>query len=162
MLFYLILLFTLIPFVELVLLLWLAEQFGWLHTLLLVIVTGVLGASLARWQGLRTLGRIQQEMAAGKVPGNALVDGLLILVAGALLLTPGVLTDACGFALLVPPLRNMLKTSVRHWFERRVQVRTVHFTSEGRNSAPDQPPPRDRVIDVEVTGTRVVDEDSHA
>ena len=157
---YLLLLFTLLPFVELTILLWMAVEFGWPHTLLLVIVTGVVGASLARWQGLRTFGRVQQEMAAGRVPGSALVDGLLILVAGAMLLTPGIITDACGFALLIPPIRNQLKRSVRRWFERRVQFQEFTVVDGEVRHTTHAPPPRDRVIDVEVTGTRVVDDNT--
>jgi UPF0716 protein FxsA len=158
MFFYLLLLFTLVPFVELALLLWLAQHIGLFPTIAMVLLTGVLGASLARWQGLRTLGRIQQEMATGKVPGDALVDGMLILVAGAVLLTPGVLTDACGFALLIPPIRSLLKTTVRRWFASRVSVQTASFTSGGWTNAPGAAS-RDQIVDVEVTNTRVVDDD---
>ena len=130
MFFYLLLLFTLVPFVELALLLWLAGQVGWLETLLLVIATGILGATLARWQGLQTMFRIQREMQAGRMPGDALVDGALILVAGAVLLTPGILTDAFGFALLVPPIRNAMKRAAKGWFKKHVQVQ-LHASGPG-------------------------------
>ena len=158
---YLLLLFTLVPFVELALLLWMADAVGWVHTLLLVLGTGVLGAALARWQGVRTAFRIQQEMASGKVPGDALVDGLLILVAGAVLLTPGVLTDACGFALLIPPVRQSFKRALKRWFERRVQVEAVRFTDGWSTVSPNSPPHvrGERIIDVEVVDPPKGDEE---
>ena len=109
---------------------------------------------------MRTFGRVQQEMAAGRVPGNALVDGLLILVAGAMLLTPGVITDVCGFALLIPPIRNQLKHTVRRWFERRVHFHEFTVVDEVPHRPAHDREPRDRVIDVEVTGTSIVDEDA--
>jgi UPF0716 protein FxsA len=153
---YLVLLFTLLPFVELALLLWLGDEVGWLPTLLLVIATGVIGASLARWQGVRTLFRVREEFAAGRVPADALVDGVLIFLAGVMLVTPGIITDTCGFALLVPQVRRHVKQSARRWFERRFHLDA--FTVGG--APPDSSrrrSPRDRVIDVEITGTRVED-----
>lgn len=102
----LILLFTLVPAIELALLIWVGRQIGVMATLALIVITGVLGASLARSQGLATYSRVQKALAAGRMPGRELLEGLLILIAGAVLLTPGLLTDATGFALLVPPLRR--------------------------------------------------------
>lgn len=111
----LLLLFTTVPLVELALLLWIGGRIGVLPTIALILVTGAAGAALARHQGLATWRRFQQALAAGRLPGSELVEGLLILVAGALLLTPGVLTDAVGFLLLVPPARR--------WIVRRTEVR---------------------------------------
>ena len=98
-------LFTVIPLAELWLLFRLSGVFGFWTTIFVVLATGALGATLARWQGLRALQRVQQEMQQGILPAKALGDGALILVAGVLLITPGVLTDALGLSLLVPPLR---------------------------------------------------------
>ena len=108
MLLRLLLLFTTVPLAELALLLWIGGRIGLLPTVALILVTGALGAALARHQGLATWGRFQEALAAGRLPGRELLEGLLILVAGALLLTPGVLTDAAGFLLLVPPARRWL------------------------------------------------------
>lgn len=102
------LVFVLVPLAELALLLYLAEIFSWQRTLLLVIVTGVLGTLLARSQGWRTWVRIRDELAAGRMPAESLLDAVLIFVAGALLLTPGVLTDALGISLLIPPVPRLL------------------------------------------------------
>jgi UPF0716 protein FxsA len=104
----LLLLFTTIPLAELALLLWIGGRIGLMPTVALILATGALGAALARHQGLATWGRFQEALAAGRLPGRELLEGLLILVAGALLLTPGVLTDAAGFLLLVPPARRWI------------------------------------------------------
>ena len=118
----LLLLFTVVPIVELVLLVEIGRYVGLLPTLAIVMLTGALGASLARWQGLATLQRVQREMAEGRVPAGALMDGLLILLAGALLITPGLLTDATGFLLLIPPVRAALQRVVTRAIRRRMQA----------------------------------------
>ena len=149
MLFRLFLLFTLVPLVELCLLLVLADWLGWQFTLALVILTGVLGAWLARQQGLRCWRRVHETMAARQIPGDPLMDGLMILVAGALLVTPGVLTDLVGFALLTPPFRR----AVKGWLKRRFQAR-INLISPGNAWPPaDQPRPHDEIIE-----TKFVDE----
>ncbi len=146
MLFRLLLLFTVVPMVELVLLLVLADHTSWYFTVALVLVTGIVGAALARWQGLRCVHRLQQQAAAGQVPADPLMDGLMILVAGALLVTPGVLTDLVGFALLAPPVRGALKRRARrHW---ELRFRAFHPPGEPPSAAPH--PPHDRIIDVPV------------
>jgi UPF0716 protein FxsA len=105
----LLVLFVVVPVVELVLLIEIGRQIGTLPTLGLIVVTGALGAYLARRQGLGVLQRVREEMAAGRIPAAPIVDGILILVAGAVLMTPGVLTDAFGFFCLIPPCRELLK-----------------------------------------------------
>lgn len=122
MLFRLLLLFTVLPLTELVLLLWIADQTSLWFTIGLVLFTGVLGAWLARLEGWRTVQRIQGELQSGRMPGDALVDALLILVAGAVLVTPGVITDAVGFALLVPAFRRWMKRGLKRRFASRFRV----------------------------------------
>ena len=102
------LLFVVLPFVELNLLLRAGAALGWPGTLLLVVGTGVLGASLARSQGGAAWARLQAELAAGRQPGPALVEAFAILLAGIVLLTPGFLTDALGLAILLPLTRRPL------------------------------------------------------
>ena len=113
MLLRLFLLFTLIPMIELYLLLQLGKHMGLLPTVGLVIFTGALGAWLARTQGLNTLKEIRTQQAHGQMPTSALVDGLLILIAGAVLLTPGLLTDFAGFFLLIPQGRRLIRQTVK-------------------------------------------------
>ena len=99
--FRLILLFTLLPLAELSLLLRIGGWLGTGPTVALVIVTGIVGAWLARREGARTWGRVQADLAAGRMPGEELLHALLVFIAGVVLVTPGVLTDAVGLMLLI-------------------------------------------------------------
>ena len=108
----LLLLFTLVPLVELYLIIELGELIGVWSTVALVVSTGALGAYLTRLEGFRVLRRVQVEFQEGRVPTAGLLDGLLIVVAGAVLLTPGLITDALGFFLLFPPGRRVVRERV--------------------------------------------------
>lgn len=108
MLLRLLLLFTLVPLVELYLLIRLGRYIGVGATVAIVIGTGVVGAWLTRMQGLRVLRELRQRIESGQMPTGPLIDGLLIFVAGAVLLTPGLITDACGFLLLTPRFRAVV------------------------------------------------------
>ena len=144
----LLLLFILVPIVELLLLLTLADLTGFWITVGLIVVTGVLGASLARHQGLRCWREVQQRMARGEVPADSLQDGLMILIAGAVLITPGVLTDLLGFALLMPPIRRFLKG----YLAKRMKVRIVMMSPTARREEPSEKEDKD-VIDVDYRET---------
>lgn len=135
MLFYLLLLFIVVPFVELALLLKLADLTSWWHTLLLVIVTGVLGTWLARSEGVRTYRKIQQLLSAGQMPTDSLLDAAMIFVAGALLLTPGILTDLLGFSLLVPFTRLLFRRWLVKRFKARFTMQTTFGSSEPRQES---------------------------
>lgn len=111
------LLFTLVPLIELYLLLKLGMIFGLGVTLIIVIGTGALGAALAKHEGLRVWFRIQQEMQAGRFPGDELLDGFLIFTSGVLLITPGLLTDILGFLILSPSTRFIFK----QWLMKKVR-----------------------------------------
>ncbi len=111
------LLFTLIPLAELIVLIDLAGAIGLGATLGVVILTGALGAWAARTQGFYVVSRIQSEMAAGRLPGAGMVDGAMVLVGGVMLLTPGLLTDAVGFALMVPAVRG----AIRIWLMKKCE-----------------------------------------
>lgn len=102
------LMLLIIPITELYLLFALADLIGGLTTLLIVIVTAFTGISVLRRQGLSTLRRADQRMRAGQMPGQEIVEALLLTFAGALLITPGLLTDCIGFALLTPAIRGRL------------------------------------------------------
>jgi len=146
MLLRLLLLFTLVPLLELSLLIWISRYTGLVFTIALVLLTGIAGAALARYEGLRCWQRVHQEIAAGRLPGDPLIDGLMILVAGALLVTPGILTDLLGFSLLTPPLRRLVKDRIK----RRIQARLETFSSM-QNWPPGEPATHDRIIDVRLT-----------
>lgn len=118
MLTYLILLFTVIPAVELMVLIKVGTYIGAINTVALIIFTGVVGAFLARMQGLATLYRIQSNLDRGVMPTSEMFDGVLILIGGVLLLTPGFITDTIGFLFLVPLTRALLKA----WLQKKLQT----------------------------------------
>ena len=138
----LLLLFIAVPVVELVLLIEIGERIGPLATIGLVIGTGIVGASLARQQGLNTLGRLRRDLDAGGLPAVPIVEGVLILVAAAVLITPGVLTDLFGFFCLIPALRRLLARSLIRRFTRAVRQGTVDVTMDfgQQENAPGRPP----------------------
>ncbi len=129
----LLLLFTVVPLVELYLLIEVGSVIGALNTILLVLGTGALGAFLARLEGLRTLGQIQRNLNQGIVPAEEMVDGVIILAAGLLLITPGILTDACGFLMLVPTTRNAFKRWLRRRFDRATATVRIHHQGGPRH-----------------------------
>ncbi len=113
-------LFVVVPAVELVLLIELGGRIGLLPTITIIFLTGVVGATLARWQGLSVLRQMQTQMAQGQLPASAMFDAVIILVAGALLLTPGFLTDVVGFAFLVPGIRGVVKRTIQRRIEKSI------------------------------------------
>ena len=117
---YLLTLFIGLPILELALLIRLHGVVGFMPTLLLVLLTGIAGAALVRRQGISILFKIQQEMAAGNLPAPQMMDGIMVLLAGALLVTPGLLTDIAGFALLVPFVREHIRLWLRKKLEEKM------------------------------------------
>jgi UPF0716 protein FxsA len=121
MLIKLLLMFTLIPLVELWLLIEVGSIIGSFTTILLVASTGFFGVLLARSQGLQIFYRMQEEMRGGSVPADEILDGVCILVGGAVLLTPGLITDLIGFLLLIPVTRELIKKTGRKIIEKRLR-----------------------------------------
>jgi len=147
MLFRLLIAFILIPFVELVLLLQMADATDWLTTLTIVVVTGILGSVLARREGIAAFMRFRAAMAEGRVPGREIQDGMMIAFAAALLLTPGLLTDAFGFLLLTPWGRHTIGGFLRRRYGGRFQMHTSGSGGGGESGGsstidPTQPNPR--------------------
>ena len=143
------LLFITVPLIELFLFLVIGQKIGILPTFAIILLTGVLGAGLARSQGLKVLAKYQQSIAQGKLPHEAVIDGLLILIAGALLLTPGFLTDTMGFLLLAAPVRQIvrarLEASLRERF-RVVGVPQAAGFSTATGSSPGSARPREATV----------------
>ena len=119
----LIVLFTVVPLAELAILLKVGSVLGNLTTILIVVFTGILGATLAKLQGLRVFPEIRKRIYRGEIPAGELFDGALILGAGLLLMTPGLITDALGFFLLIPRSRSWLKGWLRRKAERMIAER---------------------------------------
>ena len=116
--------FTLIPFFEIYLLIKIGYYLGAFNTVLVVIVTGLLGAYLAKLQGIRTMTRVRESLNRGELPAEQMLDAVLIFVAGIVLLTPGFITDLAGIAILIP--------NTRFWFKRWLRKKFDQWISENR------------------------------
>lgn len=121
----LLLLFTIVPLIELALLLPLGQAIGLGPTLGLILVTAVVGAVLGKRAGLGAWQRIQDDLASGRLPGDSLLDGLIVLVACTLLITPGVLTDVAGLSLLVGAVRRPVRRYLKGRFTKRLQNQSI-------------------------------------
>ena len=115
-------LFLGVPFAELYVLLQVGHAIGVLNTLGLLILVSIVGAWLAKREGVGVLRRMQAAINAGRVPGTELIDGFLILLAGALMLTPGFLTDILAILLLLPPVRAGVRRTLRRVLARRIEI----------------------------------------
>ena len=113
------------PIAEIVVLLRVGGSIGWLYTVLIVLVTAILGAVLVKSQGLRTLNSVREQISDGELPTQAIGEGVALLFAGAVLLTPGFITDAIGFSLLTPPIRK----SLVKWVLTRIQMSSSTFVN---------------------------------
>ena len=118
----LLLLFIVVPLIELYVMVQVGQEIGALSTIALVVVISVVGVWLAKTQGLSVWRRTRQQLSAGTVPAAELLDGFLILVAGVLLLTPGFITDILGIALLLPPSRALVRGLLRRQVTARADL----------------------------------------
>lgn len=137
MFFFLLILFTVIPAIEIYLLFTIGAKIGGMNTLFVVIATGILGATLAKSQGLSILNRMQVNLAKGEVPADQFIHGLLVFGGGLLLLTPGFLTDVLGLSMVMPGTRNMIAHFMKSFFHKYVQTggNGAFFTSTNMNSS---------------------------
>lgn len=140
------LLFTVVPLVELYLLIAIGRTLGPVPTIGLVLLTGALGAWFARLEGARVIRRWQEAMARQQLPKDGVIDGLLIFIGGVMLITPGILTDIAGLSMVMPPTRRVIARVVRSWFERQIATGRVQVYPPGYNGAPGGPR---EVIEVE-------------
>ncbi len=130
----LILLFTVIPLIELYLLIQLGSYFGSFHTIMIVLITGIIGGLLARSQGLSVQRQIRVDMQRGIIPTDSLIDGFFILIAGALLITPGMITDVSGFILMIPYFRRWLRKWLKEKLRRRFESGQFRYYSSGHSA----------------------------
>jgi UPF0716 protein FxsA len=145
-------LFTALPLVDLWLLLQIGQVLGFWSTVALVVLTGMAGAWLARTEGFRVVREWQRAIAEGRLPAEGVLSGALVLAGGLLLVTPGVLTDVLGLALLFPPSRRLVAAALRRWLARQVQagrIRVVGVSRGARGAPPDDEP-----VDVTPPGRR--------
>lgn len=147
--------FVLLPFIELYLLIRIGKVIGAVYTILGIIVVGIVGAYLAKREGLKVLRAWQDALREGRMPEEGLLGSALIVLGGLLLITPGVLSDVAGLALLLPWTRRALIPLVRRAFERRVAQGTLHVQTHGFHVHGPGPfgssgaPRRPEVIDTE-------------
>lgn len=138
------LLFVVVPLLELALLIKVGQVVGFLPTMALVVFTGVTGAWLARLEGLRTLWKLREDLARGQLPGQAIMDGMSILLGAAFLLTPGIITDVVGFSLLLPVTRRGIQRRVRKRLEQSIRDGAIQMTVldvGGFGAHPSRPEP---------------------
>jgi UPF0716 protein FxsA len=128
MLFKLFLCFTLVPVVELYLLIKVGTVIGGLNTILLVILTGFLGAWLARLEGMNTMLKLKMNLRQGLMPAEELIDAVIIFIAGIVLITPGLITDIFGLLLLWPYTRNKFKRMLRKKFDKMQLQGNINVT----------------------------------
>lgn len=132
--------FIVVPLLELALLIQVGSQIGILATIGLVIATAVIGTTILQRQGLAAFRQMQDQMQSAQVPMTPVVDGVFLMVAGAFLLTPGLLTDAAGFTLLVPPVRRWIaKTLLR----KAMASKNIDIKVHRRGGGADQARPQD-------------------
>jgi UPF0716 protein FxsA len=124
----LLILFTLVPILELYVLIEAGRQIGVGPTIAIIFSTGIAGAYLARSQGFNLINRIQRDLNEGRVPAGEMIDGAMILAGGLLLLTPGFCTDLFGFCLLTPITREVLKGWLKKWLEKKIQRGEIHIS----------------------------------
>lgn len=119
--------FTIIPVLEIYLLIKLGTFLGALNTVIIVILTGIIGAYLAKLEGLHTMTKVRKALNRGEMPAEGMLDALLILVAGIVLLTPGFLTDIAGLLMLIPQTRFLFKRWLRKKFDEWTQSQKMHI-----------------------------------
>jgi UPF0716 protein FxsA len=155
------LLFVTVPVVELFLFLVIGQRIGIAATFAIILLTGFIGAYLAKSQGIKALARYQESLAQGRLPHEAIIDSLLILVAGVLLLTPGFLTDSIGFALLAPSIRNVIRGRLEKSIKERITVAGQDMGMPGRKGANTGNSSGPRVITVEAEVVEISTDRTH-
>ena len=145
-----------VPIVELYVLIQVGQVLGVLPTLVLLVVMSLLGGYLLKREGSRTWRAFREALAAGRLPAKEVADGALVILGGALLLTPGFATDAFGLLCVLPPTRAVLRRMLTGVVAKRLGVAGVLGTLGGRR--PGAPPRPGRVVDGEVVDGEVVDE----
>jgi UPF0716 protein FxsA len=135
----LVLMFTLIPALEIYLLFKLGSFFGFFNTILIIITTGIVGAALAKSQGLAILNKIQTDLSTNKIPTNEIISGFLVFGGGLLLLTPGFLTDILGFSMIFPVTRLLYIEIAKKMFAKGIASGNIKFYSAGSGNPFSKP-----------------------
>ena len=123
----LLILFVLVPVTELYILIEVGKKIGSLTTIGIIILTGIIGAYLVKGQGFMILKKIQNDLNEGIMPGDSLIQGVIILTGGILLLTPGFVTDIVGFIFLIPVSRNVVKKYLLKWLKGKIKEGNFYY-----------------------------------
>jgi UPF0716 protein FxsA len=123
----LILIFIVVPLMEILLLIEIGSRIGTLNTISIIILTGILGGYMMRQQGFAILANIRVDLSQGRMPTGELINGALVLVGGIVLLTPGFFTDAVGFVLLIPPTREFVRRKIQLLIQRKIDSGDIHI-----------------------------------
>ena len=123
----LLILFLIVPATELYILIEVGKKIGGLTTIGIIVLTGIIGAYLVKGQGFMILRQIQNDLNEGIMPGDSLVQGIIILAGGILLLTPGFVTDIVGFILLIPVSRNIVKKYLLKWLKGKIKEGNFYY-----------------------------------
>ncbi len=123
----LILIFIVVPLIEILLLIEIGNRIGALNTILVIVLTAILGASMMRQQGFTIMRNIQRDLSEGRMPTVELINGALVLVGGIVLLTPGFFTDAVGFILLIPATRGFIRKKIQRLIRRKIESGDIHI-----------------------------------
>lgn len=149
MFFVLLFLFVGIPAAEIWLLIKVGGEIGVIPTIMIVLFTGVAGAWLAKMEGLSVIGKIRKASAEGRIPGTEMLNGVLVFMGGALLLTPGFITDCVGLLMIFPPTRVLIASVLRSYFEKKIRAGTINFSNYSNMDNDRRKIDNDRVIDAE-------------
>ena len=133
MFFYLLVLFTVVPVLELYILIKVGDSLGILNTIAVVVITGIAGAAFAKSQGIYLLSKIRNMLIQGQLPGKELLQGAMVLCGGVMLITPGFMTDIIGFSLLVPYTRKAYGHLILSYFEKKYSSQDGHSNSDHVN-----------------------------
>ncbi len=144
-------LFIVIPLLELALLIKIGEYVGLIWTIILVGSTGAVGISLARAQGLAVINKVKQSLSQGQLPQNSLLDGILVLVGAAMLLTPGLLTDVGGFSLIIPVSRKLIRTVVKKQLKDKFEFTSYNndYYNNFDSTEPESEIDEEEIIDID-------------
>lgn len=123
----LILIFIVVPLIEILLLIEIGSRIGALNTIFIIVLTAILGASMMRQQGFTIIRNIQRDLSQGRMPTGELINGALVLVGGIVLLTPGFFTDAVGFIFLIPATRGFIRKKIQLLIRRKIESGDIHI-----------------------------------
>ena len=135
----LLILFTIVPVVELYVLIKAGQNIGTLNTIALIIITGMVGAAFAKSQGAQIILKVRATLSQGQMPGRELLEGALVLTGGILLITPGFLTDLLGLSLIIPLTRKFYANITLKYFKKKFKSGQWHFSGYSNYHHPNEP-----------------------